>query len=155
MKIPLKQVDIDSVFANRSEWPPNSATFFLREHENPWDGKRGLVYKSHVHKGQFSGFIDDNGVSGFSDLGDEELHYHLHTTGIHYGVTHAVSNDICEMSRHMVQQCQQEKNTALEAATAAFNNTLLNTLGNLQDKVGSSELQSRVRYLNFVCIFGG
>ena len=34
------QVDVDSVFTNRSKWPEGSARYFLKEHNNPGDGKR-------------------------------------------------------------------------------------------------------------------
>ena len=43
-------VDIDSLLSNKSEWPETSATYFIREHNNPGDGKRGLVFNSLIEK---------------------------------------------------------------------------------------------------------
>ena len=43
-------VNLDLLFSNKSEWPQTSATYFTREHNNPGDGKRGLVYNSLIEK---------------------------------------------------------------------------------------------------------
>ena len=43
-------VDINLLFSNKSEWPKTSATYFTREHNNPGDGKRGLVFNSLIEK---------------------------------------------------------------------------------------------------------
>ena len=114
-------VDIDSLLSNKSEWPETSATYFIREHNNPGDGKRGLVFNSLIGK---------NRVPNFSSLGDGELNYHLHTANTHYGVTQVKSKDICKISCHMEKQSQQEKGEVLEATIDAFSRALQETLGN-------------------------
>ena len=43
-------VNIDSLVLNKSESPETSATYFIREHNNPGDGKRGLVFDSLIEK---------------------------------------------------------------------------------------------------------
>ena len=46
----INLVNLDILFSNKNEWPQTSATYFTREHNNPGDGKRGLVYNSLIEK---------------------------------------------------------------------------------------------------------
>ena len=121
---PISVPDVELVFANRKEWPENSAKYFQREHNNPGDGKRGLVVNS---------ISDKNRDSDFSRLSDKEMYYHLHAASVHKGITHEQSKDVCQMTKYTEQACQQEMKGALEATNDAYKKALHDALVKVLD----------------------
>ena len=70
---PISIPDVELVFANRKEWPENSAKYFQREHNNPGDRKRGLVVNS---------ISDKHRESNLSRLSNKE-----NAASVHQGIT--------------------------------------------------------------------
>ena len=127
--------DVQLFFSDRSEWPENSAKYFLREHNNPGDGRRGLV---------FNCLLDKNRTTGFSGLSDEEMYYHLHAASVHRGITQEQSKDVCRLSAHMEKQCQQEMKCALEATNNAYTEALKDALGKLVDVTQAKQMMEQI-----------
>ena len=102
-----------------NDWPSASQKYFLREHHQVGDGKRGLVYNS---------LVDWRRRTGFEGLSDEEVHHHLHITNIHHGITASKSKDVYQLTADLVDEGSRHRKGAENAMRIAFEKTILGVL---------------------------
>ena len=90
-----------SIFNDSSEWPGQSAKFFIHEIETQGNGLRGVVYNA---------FIDSKRSCGFHNLQIEEMFFHLHIATLHSNISQKNSQNVNEVISYMVKQHQEEIN---------------------------------------------
>ena len=123
-----------------NDWPSASQKYFLREHHQVGDGKRGLVYNS---------LVDWRRRTGFEGLSDEEVHHHLHITNIHHGITASKSKDVCQLTADLVDEGSQHRKGAENAMRIAFEETIMDVLQRDGNK-SSSEIKLVMNRMNRV-----
>jgi hypothetical protein len=110
---------IRTLFADKSEWPPKSGSFFLREHEKQGDGVRGLVFRA---------LIDHKANTDFDSLSDNEVHHHMHVAKTHKGMSNSKSIDVCAMTKHVVKQGRIQSEMKFKQLRESFESSVAESL---------------------------
>lgn len=95
----------EEFFIKENGWSNSSRSYLINEH-NDRTGLKGIVYKA---------LIDHQRMSGFESLSEEEVHFHLLSTIIHYNSSRNESINICSMLEHLTIEKDQllDKNSNL------------------------------------------
>ena len=117
-----REMQVRDYFNDKDIWPDRSSKFFLREHKNKGDGKKGLIYNA---------LIDRKVDTNFGTLTDEEVQYHFHVASMYHGMSVPKVHDVTAVSHHIVKQGVEEQKAELETLRNCMNESCKEIFGGM------------------------
>ncbi len=111
------------IFNDSSEWPGQSAKFFVGEIEEQGNGLRGVVYNA---------LIDSKRSCGFHNLQIEEMFFHLHIATLHNNISQKNSENVNKVISYIVKQHQEEIKEGRDVFFKSFNSSINRVINNLE-----------------------
>lgn len=117
----LSPVDpfIVNYFNDSDLWPKASKKFFLREHRNKGDGKKGIIYNALIDKKQ---------ESDFGLLPEKEQEYHMHLTATFHSMQQSMIHNVTSANHYMVKEGVQKRKSEVDMMRECLGETLKDAL---------------------------
>lgn len=118
---PITSVDpfIVNHFNDSDLWPEASKKFFLREHRNKGDGKKGIIYNALIDKEQ---------ESDFGLLPEKEQEYHMHLTATYHSMQQSMIHNVTSANHYMVKEGVQKRRAEADVMRKCLGETLKDAL---------------------------
>ena len=94
----------------------------------------------------YNSLIDSKKRTEFTGISDKEMHYRLHISKVHLGITISKSRDVCKMTGHAVKKSADQRRFRVFTMRARCNKSMRKVLS---DHCSSStELESLLQGVN-------